>query len=119
MLDNKAVYDKFINLYESSGMTPSQISEKSGVPLTSVNRLLTGETKAPNFFSTCAVIETLGGSVDDIINHPTERNLPQIVDSKYCEQLKDDLRIERRNKTIWITLYMITVIFILSYSIMI
>lgn len=115
MLDQNQIYDNIISLYESSGMTPSRIADKSGLPLTSINRFLSGETKQPNFYSLALLIETLGGSVDDIIGMPTSKNTHQVVDSRYTQQLKEDLELERKNKKVWVIMFIVAILLFIAF----
>lgn len=113
-LNSSEVYDKIVSLYESSGMTASRLAEKSGVPLTSINRFFSGETKSPNFYSLCQVILALGGSVDDVLGVQTEHHIEVSHESKYVAQLRQDLNYERRRRHFWILAFMGMVVFIMA-----
>lgn len=58
--------EKLAALKMSSKMTVRQISEKSGVPVSTVTRVLSGETMNPSFDVLKAIVVAMGGSMDEI-----------------------------------------------------
>lgn len=60
-------YDYIRHLKDERGMTNQQLSERSGVPLSSVHRVLSGQTDNPNFQTVCDLVIALGGSLDEMV----------------------------------------------------
>lgn len=52
------------NLKEKSKLTSREIAEKSGVPESTVNKILSGQTESPNFQAVADIVRVLGGSLD-------------------------------------------------------
>ncbi len=52
-------------LKEEKGLTAKEIAEASGVPLTTVNRILSGQTPDPCYSTVCKLLDVLGATDDD------------------------------------------------------
>lgn len=52
-------------LKEEKGLTAKEIAEASGVPLPTVNRILSGQTPDPGYSTVCKLLDVLGASDDD------------------------------------------------------
>lgn len=57
-----------------SGMTLEQLAKASGVPLSTISRISSGETKEPSFATVSALVLAMGGSMDELSG-----NAPQSV----------------------------------------
>lgn len=68
-------FDRLIELKKSSGKTVKQISEESGVPLGTLNKLFAGQTKDPKLDTIRAVIHALGYTLDDLDPSPPGENI--------------------------------------------
>lgn len=79
---------KLTKLKEKCGFTYQQIADKSGVPLSSVSRIFTGETNNPSYRHVADIVMALGGSLDAIegIEHPQEK-VPDKVLELYEREL--------------------------------
>lgn len=53
-------------LKESCKLTTKQISSLSGVPESTISRILSGQTDNPTFDSVCAIVNAMGGSLDKL-----------------------------------------------------
>lgn len=53
-------------LKEVSKMTNQELADKSGVPLATVNRILSGATPNPSYETVILILEALNGSLDDL-----------------------------------------------------
>lgn len=51
---------------EASGMTFQQIADKSGVPLSTVNRIMTGGTDQPAYQTVAEIVKAMNGSLDEL-----------------------------------------------------
>ncbi|MCH5352979.1 MAG: helix-turn-helix transcriptional regulator [Acutalibacter sp.] len=60
----KSVLARLKSEKEKSGLTNEELSEKSGVPLGTLNKILSGDTKAPQLPAMMAIAAALGTSVD-------------------------------------------------------
>lgn len=58
--------DELKSLREKRKMTNQQISEASGVPLSSVNRVFSGQTDNPGFLLIRDIVVAMKGSLDEI-----------------------------------------------------
>lgn len=58
--------DELKSLREKRKMTNQQISDASGVPLSSVNRVFSGQTDNPGFLMIRDIVIALEGSLDEI-----------------------------------------------------
>ena len=58
--------DNLSELKKRSGKTLKQISEESGVPLGTLNKLFAGQTKDPKLETIWAVVKSLGFTLDDL-----------------------------------------------------
>lgn len=59
--------DKLAELKKHSGKTTKQISEESGVPIGTLNKLFAGQTQDPKLETIRSVVHALGYTLDDIL----------------------------------------------------
>ncbi len=85
--------DELKKLKEEKGLTAHQIAEQSGVPESTVIRIINGSTPDPSFSAATAMIKALGGSADTIVG--IAPNLPSYRDL-LIRQCQDDIAHERR-----------------------
>lgn len=60
------IREKLNEMKTASRMTAQEISERSGIPLSTVNRILTGHTDNPTFVTVRDIVKAMGGSLDDL-----------------------------------------------------
>lgn len=53
-------------LKDESKLTTKQISELSGIPESTISRIMSGQTDNPSFDSICAIVKAMGGSLDAV-----------------------------------------------------
>ena len=58
--------DKLNKLKDERKLTNQQISDLSGVPLSTVTRILNGQTDNPNFQTIIDIVTAMGGSLDEL-----------------------------------------------------
>ena len=58
--------DALISLKKKSGKTIKQISDESGVPLGTLNKLFAGQTRDPKLETVRSVVYALGFTLDDL-----------------------------------------------------
>ena len=85
--------DELKTLKDESGLTLNQIAEQSGVPESTVTRIINGSTPDPSLSAAAAVVKTLGGSIDAIVGiaHPAPSYRDMLI-----RQCQDDIAHERR-----------------------
>ena len=57
---------KMQEMKDETKMTYQDIANKSGVPLSTVKRIFSGQTPDPGYTSVISIIEAMGGSDDDM-----------------------------------------------------
>lgn len=110
--DAELLWERVCALREEQGKSLAQIAEESRVPITSVKRFFSGETKNPGFLSLCQIIYALGGSVDEVLEIDREKQPVHMeADSKYSRFLEKDLRYERKSKfRVWVAFLVLVAI---------
>ena len=110
--DAELLWERVCILREEQGKSLAQIAEESRVPITSVKRFFSGETKNPGFLSLCQIIYALGGSVDEVMEIDREKQSVHMeADSKYSRFLEKDLRYERKSKyRVWVAFLVLVAI---------
>lgn len=78
---------KMQNLKDETKMSYQDIADKSGVPVSTVKRIFSGQTPDPGYSTVLSIIEAMGGSVEDVKN-----NAP--------EQPKNDTPEQQKNETV-------------------
>ena len=53
-------------LKEKRKLTNQQLSDLSGVPMGTINRILSGQTDNPSFQTVCDMVMAMGGSLDEL-----------------------------------------------------
>lgn len=59
--------DQIRTLKDKSHVTTQQLADRSGVPLSTVNRILSGETANPSFQTVADIVVALNGSLDALV----------------------------------------------------
>lgn len=57
---------------QRKNISASEIAQKSGIPESTVSRILNGQTENPTFVTIVAIVKAMGGSLDELvgIEHP-------------------------------------------------
>ena len=91
--------DHLKSLKKKRSLTNAEVAELSGVPLSTVNRIFSGQTPNPQFDSVANIVIALDGSLDEFVGLRSESDPPppssvEQTLSSYAELLKDkDQRI--------------------------
>lgn len=64
------IADALKQMRKASGMTLDEVSKKSGVPMSTISRISSGETKEPSITTVMALVKAMGGSLDDLTDTP-------------------------------------------------
>lgn len=73
-------------------MTLKEISDASGIPQSTVTKIFNGETANPGFDTVCAIIATMGGSIDEVLGMKSgeqEMNAIAAIKEIYENRIKD------------------------------
>ena len=62
----ESIVETLKNMKSEQNLTLQQISSASGVPLSTVNRILSGQTENPSFRDVAAIVAAMDGSLDAI-----------------------------------------------------
>lgn len=63
------IADALKQMRSRSGMTLEEVSKKSGVPMSTISRISSGETKEPSISTVIALVQAMGGSMDELAGH--------------------------------------------------
>lgn len=67
------------SLKNRSGLTQRQIADRTGVPIGTIGRILSGETVDPGVLTISELVYALGGSMDELMGHaPHDQHQRQI-----------------------------------------
>lgn len=64
--------EKLTSLKKSSGKTIKEISNDSGIPIGTLNKLFSGQTKDPKLDTVRSVVHALGYTLDDLFEVPCD-----------------------------------------------
>lgn len=67
-------FNALVDLKKKSGKTLKQISEESKVPLGTLNKLFSGQTKDPKLETVQSVVHALGYTLDDLDDANTKKS---------------------------------------------
>ena len=59
-------------LKEKRKLTTQQLSDLSGVPVGTINRILSGQTDNPSFQTVCDLVMAMDGSLDELVGIQAE-----------------------------------------------
>lgn len=65
--DNIMLADYLRKLKDKKNITNQELSDLSGVPIGTINRIMAGQTDNPNFQTICDIVIALDGSLDNLV----------------------------------------------------
>ena len=74
-------FSALVELKKKSGKTLKQISEESKVPLGTLNKLFSGQTKDPKLDTVQAVVHAWGYTLDDLDDGQSAKNSPSTAEA--------------------------------------
>ena len=74
-------FSALVELKKKSGKTLKQISEESKVPLGTLNKLFSGQTKDPKLETVQAVVHALGYTLDDLDDGQSAKKSPDTAEA--------------------------------------
>lgn len=106
---------KLKELKELRKMTTNEISKKSGIPASTISRILSEQTESASFDNVCGIVIALEGSIDELVG------ISRTQKDKHSEELfdlyKDELKHERKLNRKLITL--LVIVFLILFFVMI
>lgn len=87
---------KLIALKTARNLSNQQISELSGVPLSTVTRILSGQTENPNIQTIADIVGALDGSMDDILGLKSPAQKEPQSHTDLIELYKEIIRSKER-----------------------
>lgn len=88
-------FNALVELKKKSGKTLKQISEESKVPLGTLNKLFSGQTKDPKLETVQAVVHALGYTLDDLDDSQGTKNSPSTAEAALGE---DRISMDESNR---------------------
>lgn len=82
-------FSALVELKKRSGKTLKQISEESRVPLGTLNKLFSGQTKDPKLETVQAVVHALGYTLDDLDAGQSTKNSPSEAEAAPGEDVSN------------------------------
>lgn len=64
-------------LKEKRKLTNQQVADLSGVPIGTINRIMSGQTDNPSFQTVCDIVMAMDGSLDELVGIREEDSLEQ------------------------------------------
>lgn len=84
----ESIVETLKNMKSEQNLTLQQISSASGVPLSTANRILSGQTENPSFRDVAAIVAAMDGSLDAITGlQKLESENGQLLDSNVMQLL--------------------------------
>lgn len=84
----ESIVETLKNMKSEQNLTLQQISSASGVPISTVNRILSGQTENPSFRDVAAIVAAMDGSLDAITGlQKVEGENSQLLDSNVMQLL--------------------------------
>jgi transcriptional regulator with XRE-family HTH domain len=88
VLQDKAFLERLRLLKDKSGMTTKEIAEKSGVPESTITRILSGKTPNPTVISVMDIIKAMGGKASDVFDDNAQVNTIPAVPTKVLSEME-------------------------------
>ena len=100
--------NKLKELKELKKMSTNEISKKSGIPASTISRILSEQTESASFDNVCGIVIALEGSVDELIGIPgaQKEHSEELVDL-YKDELKHERKLNRRLITLLVIVFLI------------
>lgn len=85
--------DRLKELKKRNNISIQKISELSGIPESTISRILSGQTESPSFVTVVEIIKAMGGSVDEVvgITHPVSEAPKCEINQQYIDNLRGNI----------------------------
>lgn len=84
--------EKISEYKKKLGMTTEELSEKSGVPVGTLNKILSGATKDPKLETLKSIAKVLGLSLNDFDDNTPNTLAAHLKNSEYTEEELEEIR---------------------------
>lgn len=116
------ISEKLKALKTEKNLTTQQLSELSGLPVSSISRILSGQTDSPGFLTVADLVRAMGGSLDEIagLKAPEPQKVPE--PPKVSDEYQEVIKLYERSiaaKNAWIHKLAITCCVLVSVIIFI
>lgn len=88
------IHEYLQRLKDKRKLTNQQLADLSGVPISSVQRILAGQTDNPSYQSICDLTTALGGSMDELAGIKSEP-AEQAVENTAMYKLMENIIVEK------------------------
>lgn len=106
--------EKLAKMKKESGLSTQQIADRSGVPASTITRMLNGQTEEPTFSNIANVVKAMNGSLDELVG--IEPKVQTVVETKVVNADSALINLYERaiaNKNRWIRwLFIITLLLV-------
>lgn len=110
------INNKLKELKEVKKMSTNEISKKSGIPPSTISRILSGQTESASFDNICGIVIALGGSIDELIGIPNvQKDCSDELVDLYKNELKHERKLNRKLITLLVIVFLI-IFFILIFD---
>ena len=130
VLQDKVFLERLRVLKDKSGMSAKEIADKSGIPESTVTRILSGKTPNPTIISVMDIIKAMGGKASDVFDDNAQVNtLPKVPQTVVTDMEKKNTEvielyeriIKSKDKTIKLLTYVLlglssVIIFLLLFD---
>ena len=72
----KMISTQLKELKDKRKLTNQQLAELSGVPVGTINRILSGQTDNPSFQTVCDIVMAMDGSLDELVGISEPEKVP-------------------------------------------
>lgn len=110
--------DQLKALKNAKNMTSQQLSDLSGIPVSTISRILSGQTDSPSFQTICDLVIAMGGSLDELAgidSNQQSKSVSEALVDLYERDLSHERKMNRKLLIIIIAL-IATFIFIVLFD---
>ena len=94
VLQDKVFLERLRVLKDKSGMSAKEIADKSGIPESTVTRILSGKTPNPTIISVMDIIKAMGGKASDVFDDNAQVNtLPKVPQTVVTDMEKKNTEV--------------------------
>lgn len=89
--DKTMISNQLKLLKERRKLTNQQLSDLSGVPIGTINRIMAGQTDNPSFQTVCDIVMAMDGSLDELVGIKEETTQEKKTSSKEIIHLYENM----------------------------
>ena len=119
-MEGKMINIKLKELKEKANLNIKEISDRSGVPYSTVQKIFSGETENPNSDAVYHIVKALGFKVEDLYEEVQNKKMDSVdlfkileIQSKVNEQYINSLK---RDKRVLIIMLSVVILFFLAMT---